>query len=193
MKNKKIGLCITGSYCTFAKLLPHLKTLANGGNELYPVFSFAVADTDTRFYLAADFRKDIVAICGREPVTTIAGAEPFGPANPMDIMMIAPCTGNTLAKLNHAITDTPVLMAAKAHLRNGKPLLIAVSTNDGLSNNAKNLGELLHKKNIYFVPFSQDNYIDKTNSLVAHYELLEEAADAALQHRQLQPVIKERL
>jgi dipicolinate synthase subunit B len=129
----------------------------------------------------------------REPVTTIAGAEPFGPANPMDIMMIAPCTGNTLAKLNHAITDTPVLMAAKAHLRNGKPLLIAVSTNDGLSNNAKNLGELLHKKNIYFVPFSQDNYIDKTNSLVAHYELLEEAADAALQHRQLQPVIKERL
>lgn len=188
MKNKKIGFCITGSYCTFNKLLPHIKSLAQD-NDVYPVFSFSVADTDTRFYRAKDFYNDITAICGRAPVTTIADAEPFGPANPMDIMIIAPCTGNTLAKLNHAITDTPVLMAAKAHLRNGKPLLIAVSTNDGLSNNAKNLGELLHKKNIFFVPFSQDNYIDKANSLVASYNLLSDAADAALQLKQLQPVI----
>lgn len=188
MKNKKIGLCVTGSFCTFQGLLPAIKVLAKD-NEIHPVFSFIVANTDTRFYKAADFRKDIVEICQREPVVTIADAEPFGPAKRMDIMIIAPCTGNTLAKLNNAITDTPVLMAAKAHLRNNSPLLIAVSTNDGLSNNAKNLGELLHKKNIFFVPFSQDNCIDKANSLVAHYELLEQAADLALQNRQLQPVI----
>lgn len=188
MKNKKIGLCVTGSFCTFQGLIPAIKVLAKD-NEIHPVFSFIVANTDTRFYKAADFRKDIVEICQREPVVTIADAEPFGPAKRMDIMIIAPCTGNTLAKLNNAITDTPVLMAAKAHLRNNSPLLIAVSTNDGLSNNAKNLGELLHKKNIFFVPFSQDNCIDKANSLVAHYELLEQAADLALQNRQLQPVI----
>lgn len=191
MTNKKIGLCITGSYCTFKILLPEVKKLAQN-NEVHPVFSFAVAQTDNRFNNAAEFYKSITDICGRPPVVTIPEAEPFGPAKKMDIMIIAPCTGNTLAKLNNAITDTPVLMAAKAHLRNNKPLLIALSTNDGLSNNAKNLGELLHKKYVYFVPFSQDNYIDKTNSLVAHYELLEDAAEAALQGNQLQPVIRSR-
>jgi dipicolinate synthase subunit B len=190
MKNKKIGLCITGSFCTFAKLLPEIRHLKENGNDLYPVFSYSVAQTDTRFYNAKQFFDDVTAICGREPVVTISGAEPFGPSKKMDLMIIAPCTGNTLAKLNHAITDTPVLMAVKAHLRNGRPVLIAVSTNDGLSNNARNIGDLMYKKNIFFVPFSQDNYADKESSLVAHYELLEEAAELAVEKKQLQPVIR---
>ncbi len=189
MKNKNIGLCITGSFCTFQKLLPEIKRIA-GDNNVYPVFSFSVSSTDTRFYKAKDFYEDMMAITGREPITTIDGAEPFGPKNKMDLMIIAPCTGNTLAKLNHAITDTPVLMAAKAHLRNNKPLLIALSTNDGLSANAKNIGELMNRKNIFVVPFSQDNCVDKANSLVAHYEALYDSAEAALENRQIQPVIR---
>lgn len=189
MKNKNIGFCITGSFCTFEKILPDLKALVAEGNNVFPVFSYSAASTDTRFYAAKDFFNDVYEITGHAPITSIADAEPFGPKNKMDLMIIAPCTGNTLAKLNHAITDTPVLMAVKAHLRNNRPLLIAVSTNDGLSGNAKNIGELMNKKNIFFVPFSQDNYVDKTNSLIAHYDMLGAAADAALENRQLQPVL----
>lgn len=192
MTNKKIGFCVTGSFCTFGRLLPEIQRLKDKGNDLYPIFSYSVAQTDTRFYNAKKFFDDVAAICGRPPVVTITEAEPFGPAKKMDLMIIAPCTGNTLAKLNHAITDTPVLMAVKAHLRNGRPVLIAVSTNDGLSSNARNIGDLLYKKNIFFVPFSQDNYTDKEHSLVAHYELLEEAAELAAEKKQLQPVIRSR-
>lgn len=190
MTNKNIGLCITGSFCTFKKLIPEIETFVEEGNNVFPIFSFAVSTTDTRFYTAKDFYDDITKITGHEPVTTIAGAEPFGPTNKMDLMIIAPCTGNTLAKLNNAITDTPVLMATKAHLRNNRPVLIAISTNDGLSANGKNLGELMNRKHIYFVPFSQDNYVDKTNSLVAHYDKLYPSAQAALEGKQIQPVIR---
>lgn len=190
MKNKKIGFCITGSFCTFDKILPEIKKFIDEGNSVFPVLSYNVTNTDTRFYKSKDFYDDIFALTGNKPVTTLAGAEPFGPTNKMDLMIIAPCTGNTLAKLNHAITDTPVLMACKAHLRNNIPLLIAVSTNDGLSANGKNIGELINKKNIYFVPFSQDNYVDKSNSIVAHYDLLLPSAEAALQLKQIQPLMR---
>lgn len=187
---KKIGICITGSFCTFKRIIPEIKNIIDKGNEVFPIFSFNVANTDTRFYKAKDFYEEIKTLTGKAPITTIAEAEPFGPSNKMELMVIAPCTGNTLAKLNHAITDTPVLMAAKAHLRNNRPILIAISTNDGLAANAKNIGELMNKKNVFFVPFSQDNYIDKTNSLIAHYDLLYESMEAALSGKQLQPVIR---
>lgn len=189
MENKNIGFCITGSFCTFKRILPEIKKLVDQNNNVYPVFSFTVKNMDTRFYKADDFYEEVLEITGKKPTFTIAEAEQFGPKNQMDVMIIAPCTGNTLAKLNHAISDTPVLMAVKAHLRNNRPTVIAVSTNDGLSANAKNIGELMNKKHIYFVPFSQDNFVEKTNSLVAHYELLEDTATQALENRQIQPVI----
>lgn len=189
MINKNIGIAITGSFCTFKKLLPVIKELKEN-NNLFPIFSYAVRDTDTRFYKAQKFYDDIKELSGNSPITTIVDAEPIGPKGLLDLLIIAPCTGNTLAKLNNAITDTPVLMAAKAHLRNDKPVLIAVSTNDGLSNNARNIGDLLNKKNIYLVPFEQDNYKDKKFSLVADYDLIYEAAVAALSGVQLQPIIK---
>lgn len=190
MDKKNIGFCVTGSFCTLKRILPAIKEFTDSGHEIFPVLSFAVRDTDTRFYKKEDFYQEVKSLTGREPVTTIAAAEPFGPSNKLDLIIVAPCTGNTLAKLNHAITDTPVLMATKAHLRNNKPVLIAVSTNDGLSGNGKNIGELLNKKNIFFVPFAQDNYVDKINSLVADYTLVYEAAMAALEGVQLQPVLK---
>jgi dipicolinate synthase subunit B len=187
--DKNIGFCITGSFCTFGKILPEIKKFVDEGDNVFPVFSYNAASTDTRFYVAKDFCAEVAKITGREPVYTIAGAESFGPAKKMDIMIIAPCTGNTLAKLNNAITDTPVLMAAKAHLRNNRPLLIAVSTNDGLSANAKNIGELINKKNIFFVPFTQDNCKEKMNSLIARYDRLYSSAEAAMENKQIQPVL----
>jgi len=190
MNNKNIGFAITGSFCTFKKILPCIQKLIEQGNDITPIFSYTVSQMDTRFYKASEFAQDIEALTGKKAITTIADAEPIGPKNNLDIMIIAPCTGNTLAKLNNAITDTPVLMAVKAHMRNNKPLLIAVSTNDALSSNAKNLGELLGKKNIYFVPFAQDDYIKKCNSLIADYELIDTSADAAIEGRQLQPIIR---
>lgn len=190
MKTKNIGFAVTGSFCTFKRILPVVKGLVADGNNILPIFSYSVKNTDTRFYRAEDFYRDMKSAAGAEPVTTIADAEPIGPTNGLDIMVIAPCTGNTLAKLNNAVTDTPVLMAAKAHLRNNKPLLIAVSTNDALSGNFKNIGELMNKKNIYFVPFSQDDPVNKTNSLIADYESIAEAIEAAVAGVQLQPVLK---
>lgn len=191
MNNKNIGFAITGSFCTFKKLLPFLKALKEKYAEITPIFSNAVAENDTRFYKAADFYQDVLDITGKHPIKTIVDAEPIGPKGLLDLLIIAPCTGNTLAKLNNAITDTPVLMATKAHLRNDKPVLIAVSTNDGLSANARNIGELLVKKNVYFVPFAQDNHITKKFSLVADFDLLLKATEAALKGEQLQPIIKE--
>lgn len=191
MKNKNIGVAITGSFCTFKKLLPCLNELKKEFKELVPIFSQSVTDMDTRFYKAVDFYNDIVNITGKKPITTIVEAEPIGPKGLLDLLIIAPCTGNTLGKLNNAITDTPVLMAAKAHLRNNRPVLIALSTNDGLSANAKNIGELLVKKNIYLVPFGQDNHINKKFSVVADFNLVVKAASAALIGEQLQPILRE--
>ena len=190
MKDKTIGFAVTGSFCTFKNVLPCMEELAKD-NKVIPIFSYNVKNTDTRFYKAEDFTKKVTEITGNAPITTIVDAEPIGPKNLLDLLVIAPCTGNTLAKLNNAIIDTPVLMAAKAQLRNNKPVLIAVSTNDGLSGNAKNLGELLVKRNLYFVPFTQDDCVKKTHSLVADFTKLAEAADFAIEGKQMQPILCE--
>ncbi len=189
MKNLNIGFAITGSFCTFRQILPCIEQLSLE-NNVVPILSYSVRDSDTRFYKASDFARDIEKITGKKPLTSIVEAEPIGPQKLLDLLIIAPCTGNTLTKLNHAITDTPVTMAAKAHLRNNRPLLIAISTNDGLTGNARNFGDLINKKNIYFVPFWQDDAEKKPNSLVADFDLLVDAADNALKGIQLQPIIK---
>lgn len=190
MNNKNIGFAITGSFCTLTKIIKCIKDIVGSGNLVTPIFSYSVAQTDSRFITAAEFKKQVVEITGREPITSIVDAEPIGPDNKLDAMVIAPCTGNSLAKLNHGIIDTPVLMAAKAHLRNNKPVVIAISTNDGLSGNAKNLGELLNKRNIFFVPFKQDDCVKKSRSLMADFNMLIPAVEAALEGKQIQPIIK---
>jgi dipicolinate synthase subunit B len=187
MQDKRIGFAVTGSYCTFDKILPQMKKLAER-NAVTPIFSHAVATTDTRFYKAADFYRDVHEICGRKPITAIVDAEPIGPGRLLDILVVAPCTGNTLAKLAASITDTPVLMAAKAHLRNDRPVVLAVSTNDALGGAAKNIGALLNYRNVYFVPMAQDDPVKKERSVVADYARLCEACEAALEGKQLQPI-----
>ena len=152
--------------------------------------SDTAAETDSRFGRAADHIRRLTELTGRRVVTTIAETEPLGPAEPLDALLIAPCTGNTLAKLAHGITDSSVLMAAKAHLRNGRPLVIALSTNDGLSGSAENIGRLLNRKNVWFVPFGQDDPVKKPRSLQADFSLLGEAVEAALRGEQLQPILK---
>lgn len=189
MNKKRVGVAITGSFCTFNKLIPFLRQLCIEYSNIMPIFSYSVSEMDTRFYKATDFYNEVYKITNQKPITTIVDAEPIGPKKLLDLLIIAPCTGNTLAKLNNGITDTPVLMAAKAHLRNNRPVLIAISTNDGLSANARNIAELLAKKNIYFVPIMQDNYVNKKFSLVADFSLLIKAARLALDGKQIQPII----
>lgn len=188
-----IGFGITGSFCTFDRILRSIKQLKEKGAHIVPIYSDHAKDMDTRFYKAEDFRKHIQEIIKDDTlskeVTTIQEAEPIGPKGYLDILVIAPCTGNTMAKLVNGITDSPVLMAAKAHLRNGKPLLLFPSTNDALGMNFKNIGLLMNTKNIYFVPFGQDDWVKKPTSMVAREEFLEKAIDYALQGKQLQPVI----
>ena len=191
MENKKhLGLALCGSYCTYEKLFQAAEKLAET-YDLIPIMSENAAETDTRFGTATQHIKRLMLLSGRKVVTTIAEAEPLGPAQPMDALLIAPCTGNTLAKLSHGITDTAVTMAAKAHLRNGRPVIIALSTNDGLSGSAENIARLLNRKHVYFVPFRQDDPAKKPRSLQADFSLLEETVRAALQGRQLQPILKE--
>lgn len=187
MTRLKLGLALCGSYCTYDKLFPVARRLAER-YELVPIMSDTAAKTDTRFGRAEEHKKTLCDICGRVPVCTVAEAEPLGPAEPMDALIIAPCTGNTMAKLANGITDSSVLMAAKAHLRNGRPLVIAFSTNDGLSGSLKNIAELYNRKNIYLVPFGQDDHIKKPNSLASDFSLIEPTLLAALEHRQLHPV-----
>ena len=185
----KIGVAFTGSFCTFAEAIETLKILKKEGAELYPILSFQTQRIDSRFGTAEDFRKRIEEVCGRRAMDSIETAEPIGPKALLDLLIILPCTGNTIAKLACAITDSPVLMAAKAHLRNEKPLLLAISTNDALSMNLKNIGILMNVKNIYFIPFGQDAPHKKHNSMIAHLDRLLPAAEAALDGKQLQPVI----
>lgn len=189
LKDKKIGVAITGSFCTYEKVFQGLEALAKEGARIQTIFSGAAQNTDSRFGHGADFLKKAKEITGREPILTIEGAEPIGPGNLLDILVILPCTGNTIAKLANGITDTPVLMAAKAHLRNEKPLLLSVSTNDALGMNMKNIGLLMNAKHIYFVPFGQDHPQKKPNSMIARTELLVPALEAALEGKQMQPVI----
>ena len=191
MENKKrLGLALCGSYCTYEKLFKAAEKLAEK-YELVPIMSENAAETDTRFGTATEHIKRLMLLSGHKVVTTIAEAEPLGPKTPLDALLIAPCTGNTLAKLAHGITATAVTMAAKAHLRNGRPVIIALSTNDGLSGSAENIARLLNRKHFYFVPFRQDDPAKKPRSLQADFSLLEETVRAALQGRQLQPILKE--
>lgn len=189
LKGKHIGVALTGSFCTYKKVFQGIQQLVDAGAIVQPIFSDAAGTLDSRFGNAGDFIQDAERITGNRPMMTIPEAEPIGPGSLFDILVLFPCTGNTIAKLANGITDTPVLMAAKAHLRNEKPLLISISTNDALGMNMKNIGLLLNAKNIYFIPFGQDNPQAKPNSMIAHTELLIPALEAALEGRQYQPII----
>lgn len=184
-----MGIGITGSFCTFEKIVPQIVKIAEQCDNLYSVFSFNAQSIDSRFGNAEDYIQILSEITGKPPITTIEGAEPVGPKNMFDVFLIAPCTGNTAAKLANAITDTPVLMAAKAHLRGNKPVVISISTNDALGMNFENIARLYNTKNIYFVPFGQDNYNGKPNSMTAHIDNIIPAIEMALEGKQLQPVI----
>ncbi len=183
-----IGYAFCGSHCTLSASLAPLRELCDAGWEVTPILSESVCTTDTRFWRAAAFRAEVEAITGHSAICTIAEAEPFGPARPLEALIIAPCTGNTLAKLAHGITDTPVCMAAKAHLRRDRPLLIALASNDALSANLENIAALLKRKAVYFVPLRQDDPTEKPHSLVADFSRIPEALAAAMQGRQLRPL-----
>lgn len=189
-QGKSIGIGFTGSFCTYEKIFDALEELKQTGASLLPVFSEHAATLDSRFGNSQEFLDRARKLTGKEPITTIPQAEPIGPKGLMDILVIAPCTGNTLSKLANGISDTPVLMAAKSHLRNNRPLVISLSTNDALGMNLKNIGILLNTKNIYFVPFGQDNFEAKPNSMTAFTELLPETIACALNYQQIQPVIR---
>ena len=185
----RLGFAMCGSYCTYEQVFAEAEKLAVH-YELIPIMSENAAETDSRFGDAAGHIQRLMAISGRRVATTIAEAEPLGPAEPMDALLIAPCTGSTLAKLAHGMTDTAVTMAAKAHLRNGRPLVIAFSTNDGLSGSAENIARLLNRKHVFFVPFRQDDPVKKPNSLQADFTLIGETVEAALRGEQLQPILR---
>ena len=185
-----IGFAITGSFCTFDKILPQIKILKDEGARVLPILSFNSYGMDTRFFKSEDFVSSVEEITGEKIIKTVQGAEPIGPKKMFDIMIIAPCTGNTIAKLSNGIVDTPVLMAAKAHLRNNRPLVLSVSSNDALGINFQNIGKLMNMKNIYFVPFGQDSHKSKPNSLIAKMELIPETIEMALAGKQIQPVLQ---
>lgn len=189
LKGKKVGIALTGSFCTFEKMFEELEKLVDAEADVYPILSNASQSIQSRFGKPDTYVTKIKEITGRDPIISIEGAEPIGPKGYLDVLAILPCTGNTAAKLANGITDSPVLMAAKAHMRNNKPLVISISTNDGLGMNLKNIGVLCNSKNIYFVPFGQDNYEKKPNSLVAHTELLIPTLEMALEHKQYQPIL----
>lgn len=183
-----IGFALCGSFCTYSKVFPILELLSRD-YQITPIFSDAAYTINSRFGTALEHREAITEICGHLPLHTISEVEPIGPKKLFDALVIAPCTGNTLAKLAHSIADGPVTMAAKSHLRNGRPVLIAVSTNDALSGAAENIGKLLNRKNYYFVPFGQDDPIEKPSSMVADFSQIPQALEAALNSKQIQPLL----
>lgn len=183
-----IGYALTGSFCTISSSLKVMSNLVNLGYEILPIVSKNVYNIDTRFALAKDIRNKIIDISNREAIHTIVEAEPMGPQNNLDAMIICPCTGNTLAKIANGITDTSVCMAVKAHLRNNKPLIIALASNDALSSNLKNIATLLSRKNIYFVPMTQDDPIKKPHSLVADFDMVEETLKLALEGKSVHKI-----
>lgn len=185
----KIGFVLTGSFCTFSKTIPKIKELKELGAEILPIMSFNAYNLDTKFGKAEDFINEIEEITGNKIIHTIKDAEPIGPKKLTDIMVIAPATGNTMAKLANDIIDTPATMAAKSHLRNNNPLVLAISTNNGLSGNAENIGKLLNRNNYYFVPFRQDNPITKPRSLVFDPEYIIKTIEFALNKEQIQPIL----
>jgi dipicolinate synthase subunit B len=189
LEGKRIGFAVSGSFCTFSKAFEQAGRLREMGAAVTPVMSFNAASLDTRFGRAADNVAKLESLCGSKAILTLEDAEPIGPKGMFDIYVICPCTATTMGKLANAIYDTPVTLGAKSHLRGGRPVLIALSTNDGLSASAGNIGKLTNTRHYYFVPFGQDNAEKKPNSLTAQLEKLPEAAEAALEGRQLQPVI----
>ncbi|MCI6040888.1 MAG: dipicolinate synthase subunit B [Clostridiales bacterium] len=189
MKKTSIGFAMTGSFCTFERVLKQMEALVRRGYEVLPVLSFNAGTLDTRFMTAEHLRARIVEITGNEPIDTLAGAEPIGPKKMTDVFLIAPATGNSLAKLASGIFDTPALLGAKSHLRNDRPLVLAVSTNDGLGAAAQNIGRLLNVRNIYFVPFGQDDPVKKPRSLVADFSQIPRTIAAALSGVQMQPML----
>lgn len=188
MNLTKIGFALCGSFCTFSKAIPQMEILSSQGFDIVPIMSKTAYETDTRFGNASDIVRKIENICNKKVIHTIKDAEPIGPKNLTDVMVVAPCTGNTLSKIANAITDTSVTMAVKSHLRCLRPVIIALATNDALSASAKNLGFVLNTKFMYFVPMSQDDPIGKPNSLVAHFDLIPDTIESALNGKQLQPV-----
>ena len=188
MAKTKLGLAVCGSFCTFSKIMPIAEAIAEDC-ELTAIMSENAAGMDTRFGCAENARERLREITGRDVICTIPEAEPIGPKQLFDVLAVAPCTGNTLAKLANGIADSTVTMACKSHLRNGRPVVIAISTNDALGTNAKNIGELLNRKNIYFVPFRQDDPQGKPNSMISDLSLLKDTVAAALEGRQMEPVI----
>lgn len=191
-KNITVGYALSGSHCTFAEVMPQIQRFVDAGAKVVPIISNSLLTTDTRFGKAEDWRKQLKEITGNDIIASIVEAEPLGPSQLLDVLVIAPCTGNTLSKLANAQTESAVLMAAKAQMRNQRPLVLAISTNDGLGLNASNIAKLLNMKNIYFVPFGQDAPDKKPNSLVARMDLILETCEQALVGKQLQPLIVER-
>lgn len=185
----KIGFVLTGSFCTFKKVIPIIETLKEKKAKILPIMSYNAYNLDTKFGKAENFIIEIEKITGNKIIHTIQGAEPIGPKNLTDIMIIAPCSGNTMSKLACDIIDTPATMAAKSHLRNNRPLVIAPSTNNGLSGNAENIGKLLNRKNYYFVPFKQDNPITKPRSIVFDANYIEKTLEYALKGQQISPIL----
>lgn len=192
LKGKTIGFGLTGSHCTFEEIMPEMKKLVDAGARVIPIVTHTLLTTDTKFGKSEDWVAMIKKITGEEIIDSMVKAEPFGPSKLLDVMLIAPMTGNSTAKLANALTDSPVLMSAKAQMRNQKPLVLAISTNDGLGLNAVNVAKLIPTKNIYFVPFGQDAPDKKPNSLVARMELIQETCEAALDGKQLQPMVVEK-
>ncbi len=189
LKDKKIGFILTGSFCTFNKTLEQMENIKKQEADIVPIMSYNSYELDTKFGKAKEFIDKIKDITGKNIIHTIQDAEPIGPKHLTDIMIIAPCSGNTIAKLANGITDSPALMAAKSHLRNNNPLVIAISTNDGLSGSAENIGKILNRNNYYFVPFRQDNPITKPRSLVFNPNLIVKTLELALDGEQIQPII----
>lgn len=187
-----VGYALSGSHCTLPEVVPQIRRFVDAGANVIPIVSQSIMTTDTRFGASRQWQDQLREVTGNELIASIVDAEPLGPSKKIDVLAIAPCTGNTTSKLANALTDGPVLMAAKAQMRNGRPLVLAISTNDGLGLNAANIAKLLVAKNVYFVPFGQDNPQAKPNSLVARMDLVMETCAEALQGRQLQPMVIER-
>lgn len=190
LKDVKVAFALTGSYCVFDQVIPQVEVLVHEGAEVYPIVSYEVARTDSRFGKAQDFMDQLKMITGKEVIKTMAAVEPIGVVHPADIAIVSPCTGNSLAKLANGATDSPALMAAKGLFRNHKPVVIGVATNDGLGISAQSLGRLLCTRNVFFIPFGQDNYKTKPDSLVAKFDLTLPTVIEALKGKQLQPILE---
>lgn len=190
MQKQTVGFALCGSFCTFKKVIPQMKKLVDEGYRVIPIMSHIAYTTDTRFGKSRDFNEEIEQICKEKIIYTISGAEPIGPKQLLDVLVIAPCTGNTLGKLSNGISDTSVTLATKAHLRNQRPVIIAVSTNDALGTSARNIGTLMNSKNIYFVPMRQDDHINKPNSIVADFDYITDTVREVLAtNSQPQPML----